>query len=496
MSADLQLPISALADWIRSTDSHAPARLAVLGRAERILAGNEAATAEQRRDVAERLERWRYQHLNERSGRLRACENTGTGPEHLCANCGKTAPGEAPVPGLSRSFGSEDRQLADWLDLAANRLAGRRARPPRWPRAAVYDHEGGDAQVETIDRCLDHRFPLDDLRRLAGELTAKHFACGAGVSPAMTAPTAAGTAAPQCRRRMLLYAPLYLSSHCINHCIYCGFRYPHQIERRHLDFEEAMQQAEILLGRGFRHILVVGGDFPSLTTTEYYARILRGLTARGIRPAVEIAAQAIGSYAELAAAGACGVTLYQETYNERLYALYHPRGSKTSYDWRLEGPERAAEAGIGRLGLGFLVGLADPREDLVAMTRHAAYLHARFPECTLAFSLPRIREAPQGFVTPYPTGDETFIRMYCALRLAFPRAELVLSTRELPELRNRLAKICITQLSAGSSTSPGGYGDDAADHPAGQQFPVCDRRSVDEMVQWLRGEGFEVAWEA
>ena len=95
----------------------------------------------------------------------------------------------------------------------------------------------------------------------------------------------------------------------------------------------------------------------------------------------------------LAEAGACGVTLYQETFNESLYALYHPRGSKTSYDWRLEGPERAAEAGIKRLGLGVLLGLAEPAEDLLALLRHASYLHARFPDCTLALSLPHSRAA-------------------------------------------------------------------------------------------------------
>ena len=156
----------------------------------------------------------------------------------------------------------EDRQLADWLDLAANRLAGRRARPPRWPRAAVQDHDGGCAEVETIDRCLDRDFPLDDLCRQASELTAANFTQDPARQAGPTCP--ARQAGPTgTRRRMLLYAPLYLSSHCINHCVYCGFRYPHQIQRRHLDFDEAMRQAEILLGRGFRHILLVAAIFPA-----------------------------------------------------------------------------------------------------------------------------------------------------------------------------------------------------------------------------------------
>jgi 2-iminoacetate synthase len=328
--------------------------------------------------------------------------------------------------------------------------------------------------------CLDRGVPLEELARRAAKLTLEHFA---------------GPSSPECaRRRMLLYAPLYLSSHCVNHCVYCGFRAPHHIQRRHLAREEALRQAEILRGRGFRHILLVAGDFPDLTTTAYYAGVIRGLAERGISPAVEIAPQTTSAYAELVAAGARGITLYQETYNPELYALYHPRGSKASFAWRLEGLERAAEAGMGRLGLGILLGLAEPREDLLAMIGHAECLQARFPDRTLAFSLPRIHQAPDDFRPPYPVDDETFIRLYCALRVAFPRAELVLSTREAAPLRNHLATICITQLSAGSSTVPGGYEDGAAAAPYGEQFPVSDHRTPAEIAQWLETAGFDVAW--
>ena len=443
MSIELQPPLSRLADWIRVTDDHASDRLPLLAQAQRILTGRQDASPAQRQQLAETLERWRYQHLDERKGQLIA----------------------------------EDHRLADALDLASNELAGRDRRSARWPRAAIGETCCESGPPARATACLDPALPLEDLTRRATELTLDHFA-------------APGTG----RRRMLLYAPLYLSSYCVNHCVYCGFRYPRNIERRHLVAGEALGQAEILRERGFRHILLVAGDSPGLTTTEYYAEIIQLLAARGINPAIEIAPQTTASYAELLAAGACGITLYQETYNERLYALYHPRGSKTSYDWRLEGIERAAEAGIGRLGLGILLGLADPRADLLAMIRHAGYLRSRFPDRTLAFSLPRIHEAPDGFQPPYPVDDQTFIRLYCALRVAFPRAELVLSTREPVPLRDRLAGICITQMSAGSSTVPGGY-EDGQQRPGGQQFPVSDHRSPAEVAEWLRRTGFEVAWD-
>jgi 2-iminoacetate synthase len=116
----------------------------------------------------------------------------------------------------------------------------------------------------------------------------------------------------------------------------------------------------------------------------------------------------------------------------------------------------------------------------------------------LAFSLPRIHQAPEDFEPPAPVDDDTFVRMYCALRAAFPAAELVLSTREPPELRDRLTVTCITQLSAGSSTAPGGYENGEppdCPHAAGEQFPVTDRRSVSDVAAWLAESGFEVTWD-
>ena len=294
---------------------------------------------------------------------------------------------------------------------------------------------------------------------------------------------------------MLLYAPLYLSNYCINHCLYCGFRYPQTLERQHLSREEVLVQAEFLRRQSFKHILLVAGDFPRLTSRCYLVEMVEALVRQGCSVPVEIAAQTTLSYAHLVRAGACGVTLYQETYQEALYHRYHPLGTKVWFDWRLEAPERAAEAGMRRLGLGILLGLADPRQDLRGLIGHGRYLLDRFPHLQLAFSLPRIHEAPGGFEIPFPVDDETFLRLYCALRLVFPSAELVLSTREPPSLRGRLALACITQISAGSSTAPGGYGRQPEESHRGEQFPVCDSRSPAEVADWLTQAGFDVRWE-
>lgn len=491
MSIQVVRELKAFSEWIQAEDAHAGRHLELLAQAQRLLEGPESASEAQRAQLADRLERWRYQWLSARRGQLRP----------------------------------EDLRLAEALDLTANRLAGRADRAPRSLRKVLWDPTFYPEVLQKAQAALDPHFPLDQLQEKARQLTQQHFA-------ASETNRAAGG-----QRRMFLYAPLYLSNYCINYCLYCGFRYPEPIPRRQLSAQEALQEADVLYQWGFRHVLLVAGDFPSRSTTQYLAEIASGLHQRGFQVAVEVAPQTTAGYQALRAAGVCGVTLYQETYNEDLYYQYHPRGVKAAYDWRLEGLERAAEAGMGRLGLGILLGLAPPEEDLLTMLRHALYLRERFPDRLLAFSLPRIHEAPSSFHIPYPVTDEQLVRFYCVLRLAFPEAELVLSTREPAELRNQLARICITQMSAGSSTAPGGYverflssqgkppmpasGPAEARSPspatrgptsagsvagqqrprlslqrrAGEQFPVVDQRSPKEVAQWLRSEGFQIVWQ-
>ncbi len=253
-------------------------------------------------------------------------------------------------------------------------------------------------------------------------------------------------------------------------------------------------QARTLLSRGFRHLLLVAGDFPRLTTSAYMAKVVDRVAALGAEPSLEIAAQTTQEYVRLRRAGAWGVTLYMETYDEAAYAVVHRRGPKVSYDWRLEAAERAAEAGMQRLGLGILLGLSQPRDDLLALVGHGAYLRQRYPGVQLAFSLPRIHASPDGFTTPHPVDDELFMRLYAALRLAFPAATLVLSTREAATLRQRLAGLCVNQMSAASSTVPGGYEDGSPEQRDGGQFPVADGRCVRETRAWLERAGHPVVW--
>ncbi len=461
-----------LESYLRRYDAHAARHLELLGevrsRLESSVAdgstarpislgekggGAAAPTPSRPEDAADRLERLRYQLLNERAAAL----------------------------------GEEDLRAADELDRTYAALVGRRTPDGRRARRLLWNPDFARDAVERLERSLDPALPRKVLTESARRLTEAHFA-----------PVSGDAAGKGARHRILLYAPLYLSSHCVNRCVYCHFKFDNPMPRIHLSPRQAVEEAEHLTAQGIRHILLVAGDYPRLTGVDYYASVVEALRRRFAGQwAVEIAAQSTAGYARLAAAGVLGVTLYQETYDFRRYAVLHPGGPKTHFDWRLEALERAAEGGIRRLGLGILLGLAPAAEDARALVRHALYLRRRFPRCTLAVSLPRLHRPPDGFPVPHPVDDETFIRLYCGLRHALPDVELVLSTRETGALREFLAGVCVTQLSAGSSTAPGGYGDRAAGRTAvgGEQFPVSDERPVEQVVQALRRQGLAVVWE-
>ncbi len=480
--------------WLEIHDEHAAHHRGQLEDALQVLEGDADSAIGTRESLSENVERCRYQLLKK----------------------------------LAEQISATDQAMLDQLDMLAHRLAGRGQRLPRGPRVAIQQDTsaavGEDLTEEEIERYLRSDDAAEELFRRATELTWRWFSCDQHTLPfqgspveqdsSTAQPLAESSSAPRKRthtvpaggrlgrpanRTMVLYTPLYLSSHCVNYCSYCGFRFGEDIERRHLTEQEALEQADILAARGFRHVLLVAGDFPKLTSTAYFANIIRALQHMGLEIAVEIAPLSTAGYAELVEAGACGVTLYQETYDSRRYADYHWRGTKAAYDWRLEAPERAAEAGMARLGLGVLLGLAEPTAELVALIRHGRYLQARFPHLQLSFGLPRIHEAPGDFTPPYVVDDALFVRLYAVLRLAFPRAHLVLSTRESVDLRSRLAQLCVTQMSAGSSTAPGGYeadqgeldGPDQADR---EQFPIADHRPVSEVDSWLEQHGFAVRW--
>jgi 2-iminoacetate synthase len=293
-------------------------------------------------------------------------------------------------------------------------------------------------------------------------------------------------------RTMHMYAPVYLSNECLTTCGYCGFARTLPVVRKTLGEAEAVAEVRHLAGSGFRSVLLLTGEHQRLTGVEFLARHLRVLS--GVVPSLSIEVQvwSESEYRRLRDAGCEGVVIYQETYDPKRYAEVHLAGRKRNYRWRLLGPERAARAGMRRVGIGALLGLHDDwRYEAICTAAHARFLMRRYWRSQVTVSVPRIRPSASGFQPRVEVGDRDLTHLVCALRLYLPDAGLVLSTRESPSLRDGLHGVGITHTSAGSHTEPGGY-----EHPdeAQEQFEVADHRSPAEVVASLRAMGYEPVW--
>jgi len=313
-------------------------------------------------------------------------------------------------------------------------------------------------------------------------------------------------------RTIRLFAPLYLSNECINNCAYCGFSRDNAILRVTLDIASVLKEARHLASQGFRNLLLVAGEHPRFVSNGYLEHCVRALVEEIPSIALEVAPMETAEYATLVAAGAEGLVVYQETYDRDVYAAMHTAGPKKDYDWRLACPERAYAAGFRRIGVGALLGLAEWRAEARALAAHLDHLLRTCWRAQFTISLPRLRPCAGEFTPPHSVTDREFIQLVCALRLCFPQAGIVLSTREPAALRDALLPAGITLMSAGSHTEPGGYtgqgradlhltvrgkalapADSDADGATGQ-FEVSDTRTPHEVAAVIRGQGFEPVW--
>jgi 2-iminoacetate synthase len=293
-------------------------------------------------------------------------------------------------------------------------------------------------------------------------------------------------------RVVRLFAPLYLSNECVSTCSYCGFSSGNEIARRTLSVAEVVAEARTLRDRGFRHVLLVAGEHARVVSKDYLVDCVRGLAADLPSISLETQVWDTATYGRLVEAGCEGLVVYQETYDRATYTAVHLKGKKRNYDWRLAAPDRAAEAGMRSLSLGVLLGLhPDWRPEVVALAAHASALLRRWWRCEVAVSLPRLRPAAGGYEPVRAVTDREYVQILCALRLALPDVGITLSTRESPAFRDAAFRLGVTQMSAGSSTEPGGYADPGEAEP---QFEVSDTRSPAEVAAALRDAGYDPVW--
>ncbi len=298
-------------------------------------------------------------------------------------------------------------------------------------------------------------------------------------------------------KRIVVFAPLYVSDYCVNNCTYCGYKRDNKFNRRKLTQEELAEEVKILESMGHKRLALELGEDPVNTPIDYTLECLDTIyktqNANGQirRVNVNIAATTKENYEKLKEKGIGTYILFQETYHKPTYEKVHPKSLKGDYNYHLTAFDRAMDAGIDDVGAGVLFGLADPRFEVLALMMHNDHLEKEYGVGFHTISVPRLQEACGVNLETYPhlLSDNMFKKIVTILRLAVPFTGLILSTRETPAMRKELLKYGVSQISAGSSTGVGGY-KEREEGKETKQFKTNDERSPIEILKELLDDGY------
>jgi 2-iminoacetate synthase len=294
-------------------------------------------------------------------------------------------------------------------------------------------------------------------------------------------------------RTIQLYTPMYLSNYCDNRCLYCGFNADNDLDRHVMTLEEVEKEADFISSMGLKHILILTGESRVKSPPSYIKDCVGVLKKYFSSISIEVYPLTQDEYSSLVKKGVDGLTIYQETYNEGLYDKVHPTGPKNNYRFRLDAPQRGANAGMRNINIGVLLGLDDWRKEVFYLGLHAKYLMDKFPDAEIGISVPRIRPQAAGFKPKHVVSDKNMVQIITALRIFLPRLSISLSTRERPEFRDNLIQLGITRMSAGSTTRVGGHTIKAEDEYS-VQFEISDNRTVGEICSSLEKKGYQAVF--
>ncbi len=302
-------------------------------------------------------------------------------------------------------------------------------------------------------------------------------------------------------KRLVFFAPLYISDYCVNNCVYCGYRRDNKFPRRKLTMQEIKDEVTALEEMGHKRLALECGEDPANCPVDYVIEALNTIYSvkeknGSIRRVnVNIAATTVEDYRRLKEAKIGTYILFQETYHRPTYAKMHPSGPKRDYDWHTCAMDRAMEGGIDDVGIGVLYGLYDYKYEVLATLLHALHLEEAYGVGPHTISVPRMRPAHGVTLENFPhlVSDAQFKKVIAILRLAVPYTGMILSTREKAEFRDELISVGISQLSAGSCTGVGGYCKEKTEECKSEgdpQFNVEDRRSLDEVIRSVCQSGY------
>ena len=298
--------------------------------------------------------------------------------------------------------------------------------------------------------------------------------------------------------RIVMFAPLYLSNYCINGCLYCPYHVINKkIPRKKLTQEEVKKEVIALQDMGHKRLAIESGEDPVNNPIEYILECIKTIYSikhkNGAirRVNVNIAATTVENYRKLKEAGIGTYILFQETYDKKAYEVLHPTGPKHDYCYHTEAMDRAMKGGIDDVGIGVLFGLDKYRYEFAGLLMHAEHLEAAYGVGPHTISVPRVKKADDIDPTKFDNSlsDEMFCKIAALIRICVPYTGMIISTRETPEVRDKIIRLGVSQISGGSRTSVGGYTEEERPHDT-EQFDVSDNRTLDEVVRWLMEKGY------
>ena len=293
---------------------------------------------------------------------------------------------------------------------------------------------------------------------------------------------------------MQIFIPLYITNSCTNSCVYCGFHVSNPMKRTILTEEEMVNEYKAIKKLGpFENLLIVTGENPVKAGVPYLARALDLARPYFSNLKIEVMPLSVEEYEELTHHGMNGVICFQETYHKANSNIYHPRGMKANFEWRVNGFDRMGQAGVHSIGMGVLVGLEKEwRTDITMMAHHLRYLQKHYWKTKYSFNFPRMRPSENGGFQPNVVmSDRELAQVTFATRIFDHDVDISYSTRESASFRNHMARLGVTTMSAESKTDPGGY----YSYPqALEQFHVSDERKTGEVAAALRALGIEPVW--
>lgn len=290
-----------------------------------------------------------------------------------------------------------------------------------------------------------------------------------------------------------MFIPVYISNSCANSCVYCGFHVQNKMKRTVLSEEQIIAEYEAIKRLGpFDSILVLTGENPKVASVEYIGRALELAKPYFNNLQVEVMPLSTADYQLLRDKGLNGVVCFQETYNEKNYKNYHPRGPKSDYQWRVNGYDRMGMAGVHKIGMGVLIGLEDWRTDATMLARHLRYMEKTYWRTQYSVNFPRMRCAENGGFQPNTVmSDRELAQLTFAMRIFDHDVDISYSTRETANVRDNMVTLGVTTMSAESHTEPGGY---ANPRQSLAQFETSDNRTAREVAAALKAIGMEPVW--